>query len=99
MSDWIKITERPMTEDEKAYYHEELEYVDDAKIYDCKLPDEGQEVLISTKLGAVFIDTFFNDYDGCGFEGFEIEDVAAWMPLPEPYKEKEVANERFDNIR
>ena len=84
---WIALVARPMTNEEREYYSEQLDYCDgDAAIYNCPLPEEGQEVLITTCTGGVLIDTFFNDYDGCGFEGYDIEDVKAWMPLPEPYK-------------
>ena len=87
---WIALVARPMTNEEREYYSEQLDYCDgDAVIYDCPLPEEGQDVLITTCTGVVLIDTFFNDYDGCGFEGYDIEDVKAWMPLPEPYEPQE----------
>ena len=35
--------------------------------------------------GYVGVDTFVKD-DGCYFEGVDIDDVEAWMPLPGPYK-------------
>lgn len=83
---WIPVTTRPMTEEEKERYKEQLEYVDDAVIFNCPLPDDGQEVLI-TVYGETELDTFYNDaIDGCYFENRDIEDVTAWMPLPEPYK-------------
>lgn len=89
MSDWIPITTRPMTEEEKEQYKENLEYVDDAVIFNCPLPEDGQEVLI-TVYGETELDTFYNDaVDGCYFENRDIEDVRAWKPLPEPYKENE----------
>ena len=87
---WIALVARPMTNEEREYYSEKLDYCDgDAAIYDCPLPEEGQDVLITTCTGGVLIDTFFNDYDGCGFEGYDIEDVKAWMPLPKPYEPQE----------
>ena len=54
------------------------------EILDCPLPDDCQEVLISYS-GNVYIDTFWND-DLNYFEDFDIGDVDAWQPLPEPYK-------------
>ena len=85
MDEWIPITTRPMTEEEKEYHGESLDYFDDAMIFNCLLPDDGQKVLISI-YGEVEIDTFYNDdVDGCYFEDRDIEDVKAWMPLPEPY--------------
>lgn len=84
MSEWIPIKMRPMTDEEKAEYLE----CGDGFIYDCRLPDDGDEVLITTVYGSVVQTTFYNDYDyGCYFEMYEDEDeVLAWMPLPKPYK-------------
>ena len=79
---WIPLKTRPMTEEEMTFYSEWAEY--GAEIFDCPLPEDGQEVLVSYG-GYVCIDTFCKD-DGCYFEGVEIDDVEAWMPLPEPYK-------------
>ena len=51
------------------------------------MPDNGDEVLISTKWG-VEKTTFYTD-DGYYFECYEDDgDVIAWMPLPEPCKEE-----------
>lgn len=84
---WIPITSRPMTEEEKEHYKTHPEYQDDYRIFNCKLPDDGQEVLISV-CGGVEVDTFVQDAnDGCYFEGRDIDDVDAWMTLPSPYKE------------
>lgn len=83
-SPWIPLKTRPMTEEECTYYRDLSEY--EAELFDCPLPDDGQEVLVSWG-GNVCIDTFVHDdSDGCYFEGVEIDDVEAWMPLPEPYK-------------
>lgn len=85
---WIPITSRPMTEEEKEHYKTHPEYQDDCRIFNCKLPDDGQEVLISV-YGGVEVDTFVQDAnDGCYFEGRDIDDVDAWMPLPLPYKQE-----------
>ena len=87
-SRWIPITSRPMTEEEKEHYKTHPEYLDGFRIFNCKLPDDGQEVLISV-CGGVEIDTFVQDAnDGCYFEGRDIDDVDAWMPLPLPYKQE-----------
>lgn len=88
-SKWIPIVSRPMDEDEREYY--ESHYQDysehDADILISELPEDGQEVLITTASGNVSTDTFCkDDVDGCYFENFDIEDVLAWMPFPEPYK-------------
>lgn len=56
-------------------------------IYECPLPDDGQEVLITSKYGSVDKTTFYTD---CGnyFENYEdYDEVISWQPLPEPFKE------------
>lgn len=90
---WIPVTTRPMTEEERDRYKEQLEYVDDAVIFNCPLPDDGQEVLI-TVYGETELDTFYNDsIDGCYFENRDIDDVEAWMPKPTPYKPQKSEDE------
>ena len=85
-SKWIPMTTRPMTEEEREHYREWSD-VDEAMIFDCELPEDGQEVLVS-RGGYVCVDTFCTD-DGCYFEGVDIDDVDAWMPLPKPYEPQE----------
>lgn len=59
---------------------------DEDGLINCPLPEDGQEVLVSTDCG-VELDTFGIDGDGSFyFEDNFIEDVNAWMPLPEAYK-------------
>lgn len=84
--EWIPIEERPLTDEEKEYYTD-LEYpVEFMRIYDCPMPDDGQEVLITTSTGYVTTDTYYID-EGGYFENYCDEgDVKAWMPKPEPYK-------------
>lgn len=79
---WHRIKTRPLTDEEKEAYGEEygVEYT---FMYDCKMPDGGQEVLVKTQWG-IEKTTYHTDY-GCYFEDYE-DDVIAWMPLPEPYK-------------
>lgn len=79
--EWIPIETRELTEEEKE------EYPDATFMYDCKLPEDGEEVLVTTWSGDVSTDTFCRD-DGCYFESYCDEgDVIAWMPKPKPYKE------------
>ena len=83
---WIPLKTRPMTDEESTFYRDWAEY--GAELFDCPLPDDGQEVLISV-YGGVEVDTFVQDAnDGCYFEGRDIDDVDAWMPLPLPYKQE-----------
>lgn len=94
-SQWIPITYRPLTVKERIAFaeHYGVEYCDTAeeKAFDCPMPEDGQEILISTSWGVVE-DVADNDIDGEGFicYGLEIngdwEGVDAWMPKPEPYK-------------
>lgn len=85
--EWIPITYRPMTDEEKEYYSEQAgcDKEDLDTMLNCQLPDDGEEVLI-TVFGEVETDIFYRDVDGCSFENRDIEDVTAWMPKPEPYK-------------
>lgn len=77
---WIPIKTRKLTEEEKE------EYPDSDYMYDCRLPDDGQEVLVTTRSGYVVSDIFCCD-EGCYFETYCDEgDVIAWRPLPEPYQ-------------
>lgn len=85
---WIPVKTRPMTEEEKENYSEYL-FEGDGLIYECPLPDDGQEVLITSKYGSVDKTTFYTD---CGnyFEDYEdYDEVIAWKPLPEPFKERD----------
>ena len=84
--EWIPIVTRPMTDEEKEYYTD-LEYpIEFMMTYDCPMPDDGQEVLITTSTGYVTTDTYYID-EGGYFENYCDEgDVKAWQPLPKPYK-------------
>ena len=83
---WIPLTKRPMTDEEQEYYKEWAD-IEGAMIFDCPLPEDGQEVLVSYG-DYVCVDTFCK-YDGCYFEGVDIDDVDAWMPLPKPCEPQE----------
>lgn len=86
--EWIPIVTRPMTEEEKEEYHGEYD-PNEILIYDCPIPEDGQEVLVNTRFGDVTTDTFYRD-DGYYFETYCDEgDVIAWQPKPEPYKKGE----------
>lgn len=88
--EWIPIKTRLLTDEEKEYYSD-LGYSSEeiTFMYDCPLPDDGQSVLITNRYNSVDVDTFYCD-DGCYFEdNCDEDDVLAWMPLPEPYKNAE----------
>ena len=81
-SEWIPIKTRPLTEEEKAEMGTEIPYM-----YDCPLPDDGEEVEVITHLGDVAMDIFCRDPEGCYFEHYcDDGDVLAWRHKPEPYR-------------
>ena len=88
-SGWNVITKSPMDADERAYWSEQLGYeipADEAYMYG-NLPEEGEDVLVCTASGTVFIDSLCCD-EGCYFEDYgEMDGIVAWRPLPEPYRE------------
>lgn len=89
--EWNVVEKRPMDEEEREEWKEELGYEvadEDAFIY-FNLPEEGEEVLITTAWGSVTTATI--EYDGrfYNFENYDFEDVVAWKLKPKPYKEVE----------
>lgn len=78
---WIPVKFRPLTDEEQE------EYPDYCYMADCLMPDDGEEILVSTKYGRV-------EKDECRFDdGYYLDsgydwqtDIVAWMPLPESYK-------------
>ena len=86
---WIEITTRPMTDEEYAFYIDRVGDApyEDCCIYTCKMPDDNEEVQISTKWGGIYQDIYHHDADGSYFEDHDdMDDVTAWRPLPEPFK-------------
>lgn len=79
---WIPVKFRPLTEEEQE------EYPDYCCMADCLMPNDGEEILVSTKHGTV-------EKDECVFDnGYSLDsgydwqtDIVAWMLLPEPYRE------------
>lgn len=88
MSEWVKITKRPMDEDERKEWSQRLGFAINKEAMICSsLPDDGDRVLVCYKSGFIEIDTFRNEYEGCYFEENEdMDGIVAWMPLPEPWK-------------
>lgn len=75
---WIPFTMREVTAEEKEVYPEW------DSILDCKLPDDGEEILVSNGK-YVWLDTFINDCDGCYLDGGDDVEGLAWQPLPKPW--------------
>lgn len=84
---WIPFKLRPLTEEEREE-HPEWDC-----ILDCKLPDDGQEILVTYDINGrrgVWYDEFCSDDGSYLDSGKEIgEEVIAWMPLPEPWRGEE----------
>lgn len=82
VGEWIPIKYRETTDDDGIDKNRYPLFLD------CKMPDNGQDILICTKGGLIGYDTCFDD-DGYYLDSSLdwIDDVVAWMPLPEPYKE------------
>ncbi len=88
--EWTPLTMREMSEEEKQHYVDigYSEIAEEGEIFNCSLPEDGQEVLISIG-DYVMEDTFLrDDIFGCYFENADICDVDAWMPKPMPYEEE-----------
>jgi len=83
---WIPFKARPLTEEEKEE-HPEWDC-----ILDCKLPDNGQRILVAIRIRGheeVQQDEFYSDDGSYLDSGYEIgTEAVAWMPLPEPYREE-----------
>ena len=83
---WIPIKAHPATEEERESCPD-IDYW-----LDCEMPDDGQEILVTVKhknwIG-VEKDVCYVDSEYSLESGYDWDDIIAWMPLPEPYKEEE----------
>ena len=81
---WIPVKYHQISEKERA---EESISNDIQYMLDCKMPDDGQEIL-ATNGETTWQVTSFIDCDGYYLDsGYDWIDITAWQPLPEPYKE------------
>lgn len=80
--EWHEVCTRPLTDEECAYY-KDIGIEDAEDIFDCEMPDDGQEILIATKYG-VDKDICSNDAEyGIGLEGHgDWDGVLAWAAMP-----------------
>lgn len=89
---WIPIKTRPMDDEEREYYSEHFGYdieYEEAIMFDCEMPKDGQTVWVCYKDGTVAQDVCENDDGMVGLEeNGDWDYIVAWMPLdkPEPYK-------------
>lgn len=81
---WIPIKWHYITDEER----EENRYQKDWVCYlDCEMPEDEQEIIVTTNHGRVEKDVCYLDGEFSLDSGWDwIEDIVAWMPLPEPYK-------------
>lgn len=87
---WIPVKTRQMTSDERSEWEEmagiKLED-EEAVLFDCPMPYDGQEVLVCSKYGHVSMDECVQDEYGVGLDvNGDWDCIIAWMPLPTPYK-------------
>ncbi len=82
---WIPIKWHEITDEER----EREGYPKDWVVYiDCDMPSDGDEILVQTKSGYIRWDVCYEDGEFSLDSGWDwIEDIVAWMPLPEPYRE------------
>lgn len=81
---WIPVKYHQISEKERA---EEFLSKDIQYMLDCKMPDDGQEILV-TNGKTTWQDTCFIDSNGYYLDGgYDWIDITAWRPLPKPYKE------------
>lgn len=78
---WIPVIERPLTEEEHEIFGDDF-----ISMLDGNLPYNGQSVLVSSIDGVD--QTVFYDDEYRFFEAYEVGEILAWAPLPEPYTER-----------
>ena len=95
-SQWIPIRTRKLTDEEIEEFLETREPEELPEfMFDCELPEDGEEILICFSGGMISQDIYEYDPDyGAGLEGNgDFDGVIAWMPLPEPYIPEENTDE------
>ena len=90
--EWIPVTYRPMTEEEEKEFCVKWDIKEgsledwEKRVFTCPLPEDGQEILISTHwVVSEDVCTWDDDCVGLEYRG-DWDGVDAWMPKPEPYK-------------
>lgn len=86
---WNPVKFRKMTDEEIKEHEEQIgeQIPEDERVcFDCSMPEDDEEILVSTKWG-VHLDRCEIDPDyGYGLEeNGDWDGVVAWMPLPEPF--------------
>ena len=85
VEDWIPVKYREITEDERKENGYPKDWV---YFLDCEMPSDDQEILVQARNGTIRWDVCYED-DGYSLDsGWDWkDDIVAWMPLPEPYRE------------
>lgn len=92
-SKWIPITYRSMTKEEEKEVCEQWGVKElegwEKRVFTCQLPEDGQEILISTRWGVRMDKCEWDPDCGCGLEeNGDWDGIKAWMPLPKQYEEE-----------
>lgn len=83
----IKKSKSTQVENKNQMYWRKLTFDKHGNL-EC-FPNEENLFIFCTKSGYVFTEDVFYDDEEWFLDGaFEWEDIAAWMPFPEPYKEE-----------
>lgn len=87
---WIPIKWHDCTDEEREKYGFSNDIV---AVFDCEMPNNHQSILVTTSHGCVYQDVCYID-DGYSLDsGWDwIDDIKAWMPLPEPWKGEDDAD-------
>ena len=93
MTEWRPIKLRPLTGNEQLEILNEWNEMQGYE-FDCPVPADGEEVLITSANGEVVPTEFYVHTNPnpeakhpflFEFDRYAEEDVIAWMPLPKPY--------------
>ena len=84
-NNWIPVKAHPATDEERES-SPDIDYW-----FDCEMPDDEQEILVTVKhknwlsveKDVCYVDSCYGLDSGYDW----LDDIIAWMPLPEPYKE------------
>ena len=82
---WIPVKWHEITDEEREREGYPKDWV---VLLDCDLPDDEQEILVTSRYGTVEKDVCFLDGEAALDSGWSwIDDIIAWQPLPDPYRE------------
>ena len=99
MSKWI--AEFDLEDSDTMPEHMDLNYMGAKIDFHCRpmwipvserLPEEGEEVLVTTEWGSITIGERYSANDYSIYDGAvtaDDDEIIAWMPLPEPYEPQE----------